>query len=129
MAMRRKIQLELAFPETGTGEARDRLGAGTEARAANAAPESSAAMAGPYMEAIVERDNLRKALAQVRRNKGAAGIDGMSVDALALHLKDHWLELRAQLLEGAYKPQPVRRVDIPKASGGTRPLGISIWAA
>lgn len=122
--MRRKIQLELAFPETGTGEARDRLGAGTEARAANAAPESSAAMAGPYMEAIVERDNLRKALAQVRRNKGAAGIDGMSVDALALHLKDHWPELRVQLLEGSYKPQPVRRVEIPKASGGTRPLGI-----
>ncbi|UCI08337.1 group II intron reverse transcriptase/maturase [Mesorhizobium sp. B1-1-8] len=76
------------------------------------------------MEAIVERDNLRKALAQVRRNKGAPGIDGMSVEALALHLKDHWPELRAQLLEGSYKPQPVRRVEIPKASGGTRPLGI-----
>ncbi|RWI14259.1 MAG: group II intron reverse transcriptase/maturase, partial [Mesorhizobium sp.] len=66
------------------------------------------------MEAIVDRDNLRKALARVRRNKGAPGIDGMSVDALALHLKDYWPELRAQLLEGAYKPQPVRRVDIPK---------------
>ncbi|WP_281015597.1 reverse transcriptase domain-containing protein [Mesorhizobium sp. M00.F.Ca.ET.216.01.1.1] len=76
------------------------------------------------MEAIVDRDNLRKALAQVRRNKGAPGIDGMSVEALALHLKDHWPELRAQLLEGSYKPQPVRRVAIPKASGGTRPLGI-----
>jgi RNA-directed DNA polymerase len=122
--MRQKNQLELAFPETGTGEARDRPGAGTEAGAANAASESLAARAGPCMEAIVDRDNLRKALAQVRRNKGAPGIDGMSVDALALHLKDHWPELRAQLLEGAYKPQPVRRVDIPKASGGTRPLGI-----
>ena len=76
------------------------------------------------MEAIVDRDNLRKALAQVRRNKGAPGIDGMSVEALAPHLKDHWPALRAQLLEGSYKPLPVRRVDIPKASGGTRPLGI-----
>jgi RNA-directed DNA polymerase len=122
--MRRKIQLELAFPVTGAGEARNRLGAGTEANTADAASESPAAMAGPYMEAIVDRDNLRKALAQVRRNKGAPGVDGMSVDALALHLKDHWPELRAQLLEGSYKPQPVRRVDIPKASGGTRPLGI-----
>lgn len=122
--MRRKTQLELAFSEMGAGEARDRLGEGTEAGAANAASQSPAAMAGPCMEAIVERDNLRKALAQVRRNKGAPGVDGMSVDTLALHLKDHWPELRAQLLEGSYKPQPVRRVEIPKASGGTRPLGI-----
>ncbi len=119
--MRRKIQLELAFPLAGAGEARERLGQGTEARAANAASESPAAMAGVCMEAIVDRDNLRKALAQVRRNKGAPGIDGMSVEALALHLKDHWPALRAQLLEGSYKPLPVRRVDIPKASGGTRP--------
>ena len=76
------------------------------------------------MEAIVERDNLRKALAQVRRNKGAPGIDGMTVDDLAAHLKDHWLTIRAQLLAGAYRPLPVRRVEIPKGSGGTRPLGI-----
>ena len=76
------------------------------------------------MEAIVERDNLRKALAQVRRNKGAPGVDGMSVDALARYLKEHWLTIRAQLLAGTYRPQPVRRVEIPKATGGTRPLGI-----
>ena len=76
------------------------------------------------MEAIVERENLKKALAQVKRNKGAAGIDGMSVDDLPAYLKEHWPTIRAQLLEGTYKPQPVRRVEIPKASGGTRPLGI-----
>ncbi|MER9878851.1 group II intron reverse transcriptase/maturase [Mesorhizobium sp. M0118] len=122
--MRRKTQLELAFPGTGGGEARARLGAGTEANTANAVPESPAAMAGPCMEAIVDRDNLRKALAQVRRNKGAPGVDGMNVEALVLHLRDHWPELRIQLLKGSYKPQPVRRVEIPKASGGTRPLGI-----
>ena len=124
MATRQKIQLDLAFPKTGAGEARERLGEGTEASAANAVTESPTAIAGPCMEAIVDRDNLRKALARVRRNKGAPGIDGMSVEALALHLKDHWPALRAQLLEGSYKPHPVRRVDIPKASGGTRPLGI-----
>jgi RNA-directed DNA polymerase len=78
----------------------------------------------PSMEAIVERDNLRKALAQVKRNKGAAGIDGMTVEELGSYLKDHWLTIRAQLLEGTYRPQPVRRVEIPKASGGVRPLGI-----
>jgi RNA-directed DNA polymerase len=76
------------------------------------------------MEAVVERENLKKALAQVKRNKGAAGIDGMSVDDLPAYLKEHWLTIRAQLLEGTYKPQPVRRVEIPKASGGMRPLGI-----
>jgi RNA-directed DNA polymerase len=63
-------------------------------------------------------------LAQVKRNKGAAGIDGMSVDDLPAYLKEHWPAIRAQLLDGAYKPQPVRRVEIPKASGGVRLLGI-----
>ena len=66
------------------------------------------------MEAIVERDNLRKALAQVRRNKGAAGVDGMSLDELAPYLRDHWPTIRAQLLNGTYRPQPVWRVEIPK---------------
>ncbi|TCU69290.1 RNA-directed DNA polymerase [Bradyrhizobium sp. R2.2-H] len=76
------------------------------------------------MEAVIERENLKTALAQVTRNKGAAGIDGMTVDELPAHLKEHWLAIRAQLLDGTYKPQPVRRVEIPKASGGLRPLGI-----
>ena len=57
------------------------------------------------MEAIVETDNLKKALAQVRRNKGAPGIDAMSVEELASYLKDHWPTIRAQLLEGTYKPR------------------------
>src|SRR5438034_9981223 len=96
---------------------------GTETRTADIQVESQAA-GGPLMEVIVERDNLRKALAHVKRNKGAAGIDGMSLDALAPHLKEHWPAIRAQLLEGSYKPQPVRRVEIPKISGGTRSLGI-----
>jgi RNA-directed DNA polymerase len=76
------------------------------------------------MEAVVERENLKKALAQVKRNKGAAGVDGTSVDDLPAYLKEHWPTIRAQLLAGIYKPQPVRRVEIPKTSGGTRPLGI-----
>ena len=76
------------------------------------------------MEAVVERENLTKALAQVKRNKGVAGIDGMSVGDLPTYLKEHWPAIRVQLLEGTYKPQPVRRVEIPKASGGTRLLGI-----
>ena len=76
------------------------------------------------MEAIVERDNLRKALAQARRNKGAPGVDGMNVDDLPLYLKDHWPSIRSQLLDGTDEPQPVLRVEIPKAGGGMRALGI-----
>ncbi|MCY4584609.1 MAG: group II intron reverse transcriptase/maturase [Bryobacterales bacterium] len=76
------------------------------------------------METVVEPGNLKKALARVRRNKGAPGIDGMRVDELGDHLKDHWTEIRSRLLDGTYTPQPVRRVEIPKASGGFRPLGV-----
>ena len=121
--MRQKIQLELAFPAAARGEARSQAGEGAEARAATPGRESLAAL-GPSMEAIVERDNLKKALAQVRRNKGAPGMDGMTVDDLAPYLKDHWPEIRTQLLQGTYRPLPVRRVEIPKATGGLRPLGI-----
>jgi group II intron reverse transcriptase/maturase len=73
---------------------------------------------------VLARDNLQRALKQVRRNKGAPGIDGMSVDELPEYLKHHWLEVRAQLIAGSYRPQPVKRVDIPKPDGKTRPLGI-----
>jgi RNA-directed DNA polymerase len=76
------------------------------------------------MEAVVERVNLKQALAQVRRNKGAAGVDGMSVDDLPAYLKEHWPTTRDRLFDSSYKPQPVRRVEIPKASGGKRSLGI-----
>lgn len=56
------------------------------------------------MERVVERDNLRKALRQVQRNQGAPGVDGMTVENLAVYLKDRWPEIRAQLLAGAYRP-------------------------
>ena len=73
---------------------------------------------------VLERENLQRALKQVRQNKGAPGIDGMTVDALPEYLQHHWLNLRDQLIAGTYKPQPVRRVEIPKPDGTTRPLGI-----
>ena len=76
------------------------------------------------MAQVLDRQNLHKALAQVRRNKGAPGIDGMSVEQLGEHLKAHWPAIRAQLVKGSYRPQPVRRVEIPKPDGRTRLLGI-----
>jgi RNA-directed DNA polymerase len=121
--MRQKKQIELNLGTGARGEAPKAAAQEAEARAAKASLERPA-VAGPLMEAVVERENLKEALARVKRNKGAAGIDGMSVDELPTYLKEHWPTIRAQLLEGTYKPQPVRRVEIPKASGGTRPLGI-----
>src|SRR4249920_1416103 len=77
------------------------------------------------MEDLCERANLKKALRQVRRNKGSAGVDGMTVDQLGDHLKQHWPVIRGQLLNGTYEPKPVRRVEIPKPDGGgVRKLGI-----
>jgi RNA-directed DNA polymerase len=76
------------------------------------------------MEAVVARENLLKAYAQVVRNKGAAGIDGMSVEQLKPYLQAHWARIKADLLNGKYQAQPVRCVEIPKPSGGVRQLGI-----
>ena len=121
---RQNIQLELALEPEAKGEARSAGDRGTEARMARADAERPAAGRGPSMEAVVEPGNLRKALARVRRNKGAPGIDGMTVEELGAYLKDRWPETKSRLLDGTYEPQPVRRVEIPKASGGVRPLGV-----
>jgi RNA-directed DNA polymerase len=119
---RQKIQLELALPEAREGEARTASRGGTESLMAEGATESPATE--QMMEEICEAGNLRKALQQVRANKGASGVDGMTVDELTEYLGRHEAELRGQLLDGTYRPQPVRRVEIPKPDGGMRKLGI-----
>jgi group II intron reverse transcriptase/maturase len=75
-------------------------------------------------EAVFARENMLTALKRVESNKGAAGIDGMEVEELSGHLKEHWLEVREALESGKYRPTPVRRVEIPKPDGGVRQLGI-----
>ena len=121
---RQKIQLELALEPAVKGEARSAGDQGIEARVARAVPERPATGPGSSMEAVVQPGNLKKALARVRRNKGAPGLDGMTVEELGVHLKDHWPEIQSRLLGGTYEPQPVRRMRIPKASGGVRLLGV-----
>jgi len=76
------------------------------------------------MARVLERDNLTRALKQVIRNKGAPGIDAMSVEQLPGYLKHHWPTLKDQLQRGHYHPQPVRRVNIPKPNGDDRHLGV-----
>src|ERR1700746_1949102 len=76
------------------------------------------------MEAICDPDNKETALRAVVRNKGAPGVDGITVKQVPGILKARWPEIEDQLLQGRYQPQPVRRVKIPKPAGGTRNLGI-----
>ena len=76
------------------------------------------------MEQIVSNDNLNAAYLQVVRNKGAAGVDGMNVEELGAYLWENGENIREQLKTRKYKPQPVRRVEIPKPDGGTRKLGV-----
>ena len=76
------------------------------------------------METAVTDENYAQALAAVKRNRGAAGIDRMTTAQLDSHLQANWWILKDKLLKGSYVPSPVRRVEIPKPSGGTRMLGI-----
>jgi group II intron reverse transcriptase/maturase len=80
--------------------------------------------AASLWEQFISRENLAAALKRVERNAGAAGIDQMSTEELRPWLHDHWPQVRSTLDAGTYRPQPVRRVMIPKPSGGTRPLGV-----
>ncbi|HEX3049738.1 MAG TPA: group II intron reverse transcriptase/maturase [Aggregatilineaceae bacterium] len=75
-------------------------------------------------EQIFSRANLLAALKRVERNGGAPGVDGMTTDELADHLREHWPSIRARLDAGVYQPSPVKRTMIPKESGGERALGI-----
>ena len=76
------------------------------------------------MEEVVRRENVMAAYQRVVRNRGAPGVDGITVDALKAHCQAHWDRIRQELLEGRYQPQPVRKVAIPKPEGGKRLLGI-----
>ena len=76
------------------------------------------------MEKVVANDNVKQALRRVELNDGAPGIDGMKVKELRQYLKKNWPTIKEQILNGTYKPMPVRRIEIPKSDGGKRLLGI-----
>ena len=76
------------------------------------------------MDQGVAEENLARARAAVKRNRGAAGIDRMTVNELEVHWQRHGAKMRAKLVAGRWTPSPVRRAEIPKPNGGTRPLGI-----
>lgn len=82
------------------------------------------ARAGSLLERVLERGNMLLALQQVVGNKGCGGVDEMSVEDLPAYLKEHWPRLREELRAGSYRPQPVKRINIPKPGGGERRLGV-----
>src|SRR6266705_3358338 len=119
----RNIQMELDFSSALTGATRGVAGEETESWVATSESENPA-RTNRLMEEVVERENLKAALRQVKGNKGSAGVDGITVNQLSDYLKQHWPVIREQLLSGTYEPKPVRRVEIPKPDGGVRKLGI-----
>jgi len=98
---------------------------GRERQASAAGKGNTRPKAEGLLEEVLRRENLKQALARVRSNRGAPGVDGMTVDDLTPHLKENWPRIREEFLGGTYTPQAVRRIAIPKPDGkGVRMLGI-----
>ena len=114
-------QTELPLTPRGAAPTRPRSG---EAEPATSGDERSGLHDPHLMERIVEGGNLARALKRVRENHGSPGVDGRTVDDLTDDLRDHWSAIREQVLTGRYQPSVVKRVEIPKPSGGVRVLGI-----
>ncbi|MBX3073836.1 group II intron reverse transcriptase/maturase [Candidatus Obscuribacterales bacterium] len=122
MSSKRQKILNEALAETRNGEAGTPEAKGSELSHATKEPEIPSM--STLMEEVVQSENAKRALKKVLQNKGAPGVDGMTVDKLPAHLKQHWTTIRLQLLSGTYAPNAVKRVDIPKPGGGVRQLGI-----
>jgi RNA-directed DNA polymerase len=126
-SIRRKTQstqqLRLAFAQEGGSESPRAWAEGTVPPAANSLTDSPTS-SDRFMESICDLENLEQAMAKVIANGGAPGVDGMRVTQLKKYFTRHRDRIIGELLAGAYRPQPVRRVEIPKPDGGVRKLGI-----
>lgn len=123
MTMRRALrQMSAKAERSGSGQGEALCAPGSD-EALRPRPEPEDTGAG-LLAAVLARENMQQAMKRVRANKGAAGIDGLSIDETAERLVWEWPSIREQLLQGTYRPAPVRRVMIPKPDGGERELGI-----
>src|ERR1700687_6329537 len=111
------LQFPRALPVPGRGEPPRPAVREVEVATAMSEPESPAPTAN-LMEVICDPENIEAALRAVVRNKGAPGVDGITVRQLPGILKARWPEIEHQLLQGRYQPEPVRRVRLPKPAGG-----------
>jgi RNA-directed DNA polymerase len=124
--MNEKRQNNRKYPASDgqvVSEAYESAERGTETRMA-ASGNESLARSERLMEEILDKENLKRAANRVMQNKGAAGIDGMKAEELPVYLAVKWKTIREKLLKGEYEPRAVRRVEIPKPTGGMRQLGI-----
>jgi RNA-directed DNA polymerase len=119
---RQKSSSDTAFARGDKGEALKTQMQGTESDASKGETENPTT--GSLLEEILETENLKRAFHVVVKNKGAAGIDGLTVESLQAYLAANWSRIRKQLLAGTYKPLAVKGVEIPKPGGGKRKLGI-----
>lgn len=118
----RRAEMLDSHPE---GSQRNWREEGLGASSVAATRDNSAPEAEQLLEAVVERENMWRALKQVERNKGAAGVDELTVAQMRAYLREHWPRIKEELLRGNYQPQPVLKVEIPKPGGkGMRMLGI-----
>ena len=126
MTQRKTEQLSLDFSDRG--EARKRWSKGRLVSWADepgrAETPAAPALAEGLIEAMLSGKKVETALREVETNKGAPGVDGMSVKELRPYLRINWTRLKEDLLEGKYRPKPVRRVSKPKPDGGPRELGV-----
>jgi retron-type reverse transcriptase len=105
-------------------ELQENMGAHSISTAFERRKDDGKIYANNLLEKILDRNNLNMAFKRVKSNKGSHGIDGMKVDELLQYLIENGENLRQNILEGTYRPNPVRRVEIPKPDGGIRLLGI-----
>ena len=117
-----KISRDL--PKEGGAELRSTLGESSYASALPAEKGRITMDTSKLLERVIDRNNLNLAYKRVKRNSGSHGVDGMQVEELLGYLKQHGDQIKLDLLEGKYRPQPVRRVEIPKPDGGVRMLGV-----
>jgi RNA-directed DNA polymerase len=120
--MTNESQKTSSSPERGLGETKTPRTRGAQLAIADCCQENSESKY--VMEQVCRAPNMKRALKQVVSNKGSAGVDNITVNQLPNYLREHWPKVSAKLLEGSYRPQPVREVQIPKPSGGRRKLGI-----
>lgn len=119
----RQLQIE-GYPQMVSAEQREYAEAWMSLRMTETDITNTTKQKEGLLEQILASENLNRAYKQVKRNKGAGGIDGMQVDELLPYLKENQRELKQSILGGKYRPKPVRRVEIPKENGKTRKLGI-----